>query len=170
MKRSAFLRVIGGYVVLDEHVPAVRDECRDGHRPCPHIRCRAHLWLTLDHDRCGRPHGGRRPPSTLRRVFMQFPVPQSCMWDVVESLAPNEGLERDEVGELLGITGERVRQIEEAALAKLKAEHGDLLAGEIIRQGRDENVVATKGLRKSQSTKADAVTRPHDSVTRRVKK
>lgn len=86
-------------------------------RPCPQIECRYHLSTVRD------PKGR---PSTLERDESY-----SCALDVAD-----EGEHTlEEISEIVGLTRERVRQIEERALSKLRLQaklHGldpsDILA------------------------------------------
>jgi hypothetical protein len=79
------LRVIGGSVTIDDHVPATRADCPKT-RPCPHVRCRHHGWLTVGEDRPGRRHPGEKPrQATIRlEVLMSWPVLPSCALDIIE--------------------------------------------------------------------------------------
>jgi hypothetical protein len=60
-KRRLHLPVIQQQLIADRTfsplpgVPASRDVCRNGPRPCRFIRCRFHLWRIDDSDRAGRP-------------------------------------------------------------------------------------------------------------------
>lgn len=103
--------------LADAPVPP-RSECVTGPRPCHHYGCRYHLWVVRD--RAGRRGRGWRVPEPVVRQHS----PETCALDVVDS-AP-DGVGRVTVGRLLGLTRERVRQIEEAALAKLQAHRDDL--------------------------------------------
>lgn len=99
--------------------PRTRGECEDGVRPCPYVACRHHLWA--EDERPGRPWDGKRPPPVVRAHSEH-----TCALDVAHD---QEDRDKDgvlglaHVGARLGITGERARQIEAEALAKLK-EHG----------------------------------------------
>ena len=74
--------------------PRTRGECADGPRPCQWINCRHHLAIES------------RWPSRLT---------ESCALD----LADRDGLTLAEIGDALGYTRERIRQIQKRALAKL---------------------------------------------------
>lgn len=86
MKRGVVrLRVIGGEIIeLREGVPASRDECRNGLRPCPYVRCKWHLWRIDSADRPGKPHNGKRAGTTLRPAWLEWPLPPSCAADYFE--------------------------------------------------------------------------------------
>lgn len=131
--RSVRLRVIGGSVELRDDVPSSRAECVDGPRPCPHIKCRWHLWLVEGHDRRGRPPKKRPPESTLRPVWLEWPLPPSCALDVAEAMLPgntkaSEDHSTTQIGLYLGIGREQVRLIIRRAVEKLAA-HRKALGG-----------------------------------------
>lgn len=117
-------------------VPRTRAECPSEHATCPHVRCRHHLWLIDTRDRPGRrvsPREGNgkfmgreriatasvdvkaTPPASILRPA----TPTVCALAVVEH--NRTGMRYEDIGRLLGITGERVRQIAIAAARKLKA-------------------------------------------------
>ncbi len=79
--------------------PLSRSLCKQMARPCDATLCRYHL----SHDYDNRRHG-------------PHPGPESCALDVAD--AGEHTLE--ECGNLLGLTRERVRQIEEQLLVKLR--------------------------------------------------
>jgi hypothetical protein len=94
-------------------LPASRDECREGARPCPLVSCRYHLYLDVD------PHNG-----SLKLNFpglQPWELEHSCALDVAEA----GGATLDVVGTHLGLTRERARQIESMALDRVR----DALAG-----------------------------------------
>ena len=93
-----------------EPLPASRDECRDGPRPCPFIRCRWNLYLDV------------LGPRTIRMNFphlhpWQVPPDRSCALDIAERGPAT----LSEIGDALGLTRERARQVESEALRKLRA-------------------------------------------------
>lgn len=86
--------------------PKTRGECVDGPRPCPWASCRHHLLLYVT------------AVGSIRKTHATIDkLPESCSLDVAE----RGGLTLSEVGELMGCTRERVRQIEVATLLKLRA-------------------------------------------------
>lgn len=92
--------------------PTHRDDCRTGDRPCPFVSCKHHLYLDIN------PRTGS--------IKLNFPdlevweLPETCALDVAE----RGGMTLEEVGELMNLTRERIRQVESAGLAKLQ-EHYD---------------------------------------------
>lgn len=98
-----------GLLLYPERVtgkPRTRGECKDGQRPCPYVSCRHHLGYEV------------LPSGSILEVFAGTEVwdlPNSCTLDLAE--VPHT---LDEVGAVLSLTRERVRQIEEKALAKLR--------------------------------------------------
>lgn len=95
--------------VLDMHDrPKTRGDCVDGERPCPWAACRHHMAIEV---------------STLTGALkVNFPdleaweIPETCSLDVADR--GDHPLE--EVGELMNIVRERVRQVEVIAIRKLK--------------------------------------------------
>jgi hypothetical protein len=104
----------GGEVDLARsHLPPSRSACRGGPRPCPLVSCRYHLFLDVD------PHNG-----SLKLNFPElqpWELPCSCALDVAEE----GGVTLDVVGEHLGLTRERARQIELVALGRIHAALAD---------------------------------------------
>jgi hypothetical protein len=117
--RSVKLRVIGGAITLDDHVPATRAECPRA-RPCGHIRCEWHLWLVQGIDRPGRRHVNERPRlSELRPVNMDWPLPPSCGLDVIEQ-AMREGWSMSKMAGTLGVRLNGFRHLLNKAMRKLR--------------------------------------------------
>ncbi len=90
-------------------VKYVRGDCQDGARPCPHVGCPYNNYLTVDsRGNIKLAHGNREPEDV--------PPNDSCCLDIADQ--GGQTLER--VAEILGLTRERIRQIEVRALAKLR--------------------------------------------------
>ena len=92
----------GRLMYLDDAVPDTRGDCPT-EKPCPHVRCRYHLWRVdggEDGTRAGRPGlsavprnkqgltlrvlgglDGERPGTTLEARWLETPVPPSCALD-----------------------------------------------------------------------------------------
>lgn len=90
-------------------LPLVRAACADVPRPCPYVSCRHHLYVDA--------------VLVSGRFKLTFPSLQpwelkvSCVLDV----ADRDGCTLEEVGEIMNLTRERIRQIEHDGLAKLRA-------------------------------------------------
>ncbi len=96
----------------------VRGDCVDGPRPCPYATCRHHLFGDL------LPGSGN-----LRQTFPgiePWEMQETCSLDVAE----RDGATLEEVGKVLNLTRERVRQIEEIGLQRLRRRIG-LFGGEL---------------------------------------
>lgn len=87
--------------------PSSREECRFGDRPCLYVACRFHLFLDVN------PRTGS--------IKFNFPgkevheLEETCALDVAE----RGGITLEDVGGLLNLTRERVRQLEAEALKDL---------------------------------------------------
>jgi hypothetical protein len=91
-----------------------RSDCIDGPRPCPHVGCPANNYLTItSKGNLKLTHGNREPEDV--------PPGDSCCLDVTDQ-GP-QTLER--VAEIMGLTRERIRQIERTALEKIKSHVGE---------------------------------------------
>lgn len=108
------------------HLPLLRGECESDERPCPFVSCRHHLAFE---------------PTLRGGLAVAFPellddedgirleeLPRTCSLDVADE-GPRDA---QAVAELLGITRERVRQIEMRALR---------LVAEALEQADDEHSV-----------------------------
>jgi hypothetical protein len=84
--------------------PRTRGDRVDGPRPCPWFSCRHHLGLDFT-------SGGKLKVRELDELA------ETCSLDVAERNA--DGGTLDQVGQILEITRERVRQIEQMALARM---------------------------------------------------
>ena len=90
-------------------LPKSRHECVDGPRPCPHVACRHHLYLDVS-------------PKT-GAIKLNFPdlevweLEVSCALDVADM----GGITLEDVGVIMNLTRERIRQLELKALARLEA-------------------------------------------------
>jgi hypothetical protein len=116
-----------------EGVPATRADCPSERSACGHVKCRYHLWTIDGRDRPGRrisprdsegkflgrelaalaPDAKATPAGTILRPV----TPTACALAVVEH--NKAGMDYDAIGRLLGICGERCRQIAVAAARKL---------------------------------------------------
>jgi hypothetical protein len=100
--------------ILEYERPRARLECRDGARPCLYVSCRYHLYLDVN-------------PVT-GSIKINFPdkepweLEDTCALDVAE----RGGITLEEVGEIMNLTRERIRQVEVSGLDKLRQGDADL--------------------------------------------
>ena len=85
--------------------PRTRGDCVNGPRPCPWVSCRHHLFFDEVKGKTRPTWPGLEPHE----------LPETCSLDV----ADREEINLADIGRLLNVTRERVRQIESRALAKL---------------------------------------------------
>lgn len=96
------------YPPVDIPRPRERSECREEMRPCPWVACKHHLYLDIN------PETGS--------IKINFPdlepweLKHTCALDVAE----RGGITLEEVGEIMNLTRERIRQVEVRGLLKLK--------------------------------------------------
>lgn len=89
--------------------PKMRSECVDGPRPCPFVSCKYHLYLDVKDE--------------TQSIKLNFPhlevweLEHTCALDVAEQ----GGMTLEEVGHIMNLTRERVRQVEVAGLEKLRS-------------------------------------------------
>ena len=88
--------------------PKTRNECLNGVRPCPYVSCKHHLYLDVN------PETGS--------IKLNFP--DLDVWEMQETCAldvsDRGGITLEEVGEILNLTRERIRQVEVKGLEKLR--------------------------------------------------
>jgi hypothetical protein len=110
-------RLQGAQLVVLQERPRTRGDCQDAPRPCPWIGCKYHLAADVG------PTGSLilNAPGALEGDFTG--LPESCSLDV----ADRGGVTLEEVGEAIGVSRERIRQLEQHALEQLQgAELGAL--------------------------------------------
>jgi sigma-70-like protein len=96
------------YPPVDIPRPGSRAECSQEIRPCPWVACKHHLYLDVN------PETGS--------IKINFPdlepweLQHTCALDV----ADRGGITLEEVGEIMNLTRERIRQVEVRGLLKLK--------------------------------------------------
>ena len=89
--------------------PRSRADCANGPRPCMFISCKHHLYLDVN-------------PST-GSIKLNFPDKE--IWEMEETcaldVADRGGITLEEVGTIMNLTRERIRQVETRGLLKLRA-------------------------------------------------
>jgi len=116
---------VEGYIIHDE-APENRLDCPD-YRPCPYVTCKYHLYLDV---------------TRRGRLRMNFPdtdvinLPMSCALDIAA-----EGPKTlEQIGRIMGgISRERVRQIEQAALNQLREQGDSTLVDFLSERAIDED-------------------------------
>ena len=94
-------------IELDRMTPETRGDCPNT-RPCPHLACQYHLRYDLN-DKGGE--------VTNHPDVEWYELDVTCALDMADSGETTLGT----IGSLMGITRERVRQIETNAIEKLRA-------------------------------------------------
>ncbi len=89
--------------------PRTRADCVDMERPCPYVSCKYHLYIDV--------HPVRGSIKVNFPDLEVWELTETCALDV----ADRGGITLEEVGEIMNLTRERVRQVETAGLAKLAA-------------------------------------------------
>jgi hypothetical protein len=99
----------------DVERPGSRHECSQMQRPCPFVSCSHHLYLDVN------PETGA--------IKLNFPHLE--VWEMAETcsldVADRGGITLEEVGAILNLTRERIRQVEVRGLSKIKEHTGDEL-------------------------------------------
>lgn len=99
-RREAVARAEADAILSEHERPRSRADCVGEQRPCPWVGCRHHLYLDVN-------------PST-GAIKLNFPdlEPWELRHSCVLDLAARDGMTLTEVGAVLNVTRERVRQIE----------------------------------------------------------
>ena len=99
----------------DVERPRTRAECLQMERPCPFVSCEHHLYLDVNPD-----------SGAIKLNFPHLEVwemPETCSLDV----ADRGGITLEEVGAILNLTRERIRQVEVRGLVKIRHRNGEAL-------------------------------------------
>jgi hypothetical protein len=106
---------------MDYRRPETRADCREGVRPCPFVACKHHLYLDVN-------------PVT-GSIKINFPdievweMKDTCALDIAE----RGGITLEEVGAIMNLTRERIRQVEMTGLEKLQQQDVALDIEEVFR-------------------------------------
>jgi hypothetical protein len=127
--------------------PRTREECVGGPRPCPYVSCKHHLYIDV----------------SPRTGAIKLNFPDIEVWDMGEScaldVADRGGTTLEDVGAIMNLTRERIRQVEVKALAKLEALR-DMMA---LRDYVDEGPIGKRRLpRLTQADLAGVEGEPDD--------
>jgi hypothetical protein len=110
--------------------PRARSECAGGERPCPFVSCKHHLYLDV----------------SAKTGAIKLNFPDLEVWEMNETcaldVADRGGTTLEEVGAIMNLTRERIRQVEVKGLAKLEA----LKEMAVLRDYVDEGPVGKRRL------------------------
>ena len=99
----------------DVERPTTRETCMSMPRPCPFVSCSHHLYLDVNQE--------------TGAIKLNFPHLE--VWEMAETcsldVADRGGITLEEVGAILNLTRERIRQVEVRGLAKIKDHTGEEL-------------------------------------------
>jgi hypothetical protein len=97
----------------DVERPRTREECMNMPRPCPFVSCEHHLYLDVN------PDSGA--------IKLNFPHLE--VWEMAETcsldVADRGGITLEDVGAILNLTRERIRQVEVRGLVKIRSKNGE---------------------------------------------
>jgi hypothetical protein len=97
------------YPEIDVERPEARADCVSGERPCPFVSCKHHLYLDV----------------SAKTGAIKLNFPDLEVWEMSETcaldVADRGGTTLEEVGAIMNLTRERIRQVEVKGLAKLEA-------------------------------------------------
>lgn len=89
--------------------PVSRSQCVNMPRPCLYVSCRHHLYLDVNEE----------------TGSIKFNFPDKEVWELEETcaldVADRGGITLEEVGSIMNLTRERIRQLELSGLEKLKS-------------------------------------------------
>jgi hypothetical protein len=118
------------YPETDYYKPLQRADCSKGLRPCPYVSCQHHLYIDV----------------SPRTGAIKLNFPDLEVWEMGEScaldVADRGGTTLEDVGAIMNLTRERIRQVEVKALAKLEA----MRDMEALREFVDEGPVGKRRL------------------------
>jgi hypothetical protein len=107
----------------DAERPDVREDCASGARPCPFVSCKHHLYLDV----------------SARTGAIKLNFPDLDVWEMSETcaldVADRGGTTLEEVGAIMNLTRERIRQVEVKGLAKLAALRDMLALRDYVDEG-----------------------------------
>jgi Sigma-70, region 4 len=131
--------------------PNSRADCLEGARPCPFVSCKHHLYLDV----------------SARTGAIKVNFPDLDVWEMSETcaldVADRGGTTLEEVGAIMNLTRERIRQVEVKGLAKLAALRDMLALRDYVDEGptgkrRLPVLDAGRGEDKEEDSEADSET------------
>lgn len=137
------------YPETDYWKPKTRGDCKGTQRPCPYISCKHHLYVDV----------------SPRTGAIKLNFPDLEVWELNEScaldIADHGGTTLEDVGAIMNLTRERIRQVEVKALAKLEA----LSDMETLRDYVDEGPVGKRRLPLLSSQEREPGKRSHAKLS-----
>lgn len=110
---------------VNTEFPETRGDCPTV-RPCPFVSCRYHLYLEVtSHGSIKFNFHGREP----------WEMGESCALDIADE--NYDGLPLSQIGHHLGLTRERIRQIEVNAFEKIKEKTDDETLKQLLQKDRE---------------------------------
>lgn len=95
--------------------PYSRGDCSDMPKPCPFVSCSHHLYLDVNEE----------------TGAIKFNFPHLEVWEMEETcsldVADRGGITLEEVGAIMNLTRERIRQVEVRGLVKIRMQSGEAL-------------------------------------------
>jgi hypothetical protein len=113
MRRMSRDEIAEGIRMVDEmdyRRPGDRKDCVNGVRPCPYVSCKHHLYLDVN------PNTGSIKINFPDREVWE--LSHTCALDIAEL----GGITLEEVGSIMNLTRERIRQVEVNGITKLQQE------------------------------------------------
>ena len=112
-------------------VPHTRGDCPTT-RPCPHVKCRYHLWLVESDSMPGRRHEKGAPPASDLHPWSNT----TCALDIAERVGFANTVDGahcsvEDVARMLGMSSREVRRIVERARKKMA---GNPDAADVLRK------------------------------------
>lgn len=101
--------------LLEPERPHSRSECLDAERPCPYVGCNYNLFLDVD------PAYGR---ITLNGPDSRDAADVDPEWSCALDVADRGAQRREDIARALDVVPERIRQIQVAAIAKMRDRSG----------------------------------------------
>ena len=96
------------FQTFEQFRPKSRGDCRNAPRPCPWVSCKYHLYLDI----------------VMQSGSIKMNFPDLEVWEMTETcaldVADRGGITLEDVGILLNLTRERIRQVEKSGLDKLR--------------------------------------------------
>src|SRR5215472_5174094 len=126
------------YPEVEVDRPTTRADCVNGERPCPFVSCKHHLYLDV----------------SARTGAIKLNFPDLEVWEMTETcaldVADRGGTTLEEVGAIMNLTRERIRQVEVKGLAKLQAVEDMMALRDYVDEGpigkRKLPIISTKEL------------------------